>query len=71
MKYEPGDEVLVRRTTGSALEQPQRCKILGPSKRSSLYAYQVEWGDHAINVKEDWISPADMIIQELSDTPWE
>lgn len=74
VKYQPGDQVLVWHTTGKALEQPKRCMILRPAQRSRLYAYEVTWGsfgDQFIRVKEDWISPAETVIQEVPDTPWD
>lgn len=71
VKYDPGDQVLVSHVTGGPLVKPLVATILKPLERSRIYAYVVRSGIHDINVREDWLAPAEVIIQEVPDTPWD
>lgn len=70
MKYQPGDEVLVYHLTGGGLGNPMRARVLGPV-RSRIYQYKVEDGERERFVRESWMCPADILIEEVPDTPWD
>lgn len=68
--YSPGDEVLVHQLTGGGSFTPVRAKIV-EGVRSRVYAYKVQAEERSWFVRESWICPADIQIEEVSDTPWE
>lgn len=71
VKYECGERVLVHRVTGGDLTEPLIATILKPLEQSRIYAYVVRSGIHDINVRENWLAPAETVIQEVPDTPWD
>lgn len=71
VKYQPGDQVLVYKVTGGITESPFRASVIGPVAHSSLYNYRLECDRTVFNVKDEWICPADVVIEEVCDTPWE
>lgn len=71
MTYERGETVLVHRLTGGVLKEPITATVLKPLEHSSLYAYRVRSGIHDMNVREAWLAPFEIVIQEIPDTPWD
>lgn len=68
--YSPGEEVLVHHMTGGGSFEPVRATVLGPV-RSRVYAYKVQADERSWFVRENWICPADIQIEEVPDTPWD
>jgi hypothetical protein len=75
VKYAPGDRVWVHHTTGGSLTNPVMGLVLKRLETSSIYTYEVAMGDQGLtrkfNVREQWICPADICIDEVPDTPWD
>jgi hypothetical protein len=70
-RYDIGDRVLVTRLTAQEFEHPLEATVINPAPRSRIYGYQICLDDSKRYVKDDWLIPADIQIEEVSDTPWE
>lgn len=85
MIYTVGDEVILNRLMGEDLDPPVRVKItdqaLGEGK-GRLFMYEVAVHAKAIEtgrevhdlkcwVKEDWLVPAQIVIQETPESPFD
>lgn len=71
-----GDDVLLLRLMGEELQPPLRAYVVRTEIASLTYSYMLSvtslsGKQRSVMVKEDWICPADLLIQEQPDTPWE
>jgi hypothetical protein len=71
--FDIGDDVLLLRLMGEEFERPLHAYVIATEVHSRLYAYRVHvpGKPHTFMVKEDWVRPMDLLIQEVPDTPWD
>lgn len=70
VRYSPGDEVLVYHLTGGELAGAERAHVLGRAN-SRIYDYKVLVGLRERFVRESWMCPAEFLIEEMPDTPFD
>lgn len=74
-RFRLGQKVLLTSSYGHVFEPPVPCTIVQVENPCSFtFDYQVQLSDTTnpnwFPVKESWIIPAELVIEEVPDTPW-
>lgn len=73
MTYDIGQDVLLLEQMGEVYAQPLHAYVVSNQLDSLLYQYMImiDGKRRGTLVLEDWLAPAEIVINEIFDTPWE